>query len=82
MENPILLLLKKMFRYVQFLSQDFLKPLTSKYKTEYADCVLLFFNSLKPEISYGVNREIVGKVLSEYFELVEDEMTFDDINYI
>lgn len=66
----------------EILSPDFFKPLTSKYKTEYADCILLLFNSLKPEISYGVNREIVVKVLSEYFELDEEEMTFDEINYI
>ena len=66
----------------EILSPDFFKPLTSKCKTEYADCILLLFNSLKPEISYGVNREIVVKVLSEYFELDEEEMTFDDINYI
>lgn len=66
----------------EILSPDFFKPLTSKYKTEYADCILLLFNSLKPEISYGVNRELVVKVLTEYFELDEEEMTFDDVNYI
>lgn len=66
----------------EILSPDFFKPLTSKYKTEYADCILLLFNSLKPEISYGVNRDLVVKVLSDYFELDEEEMTFDDVNYI
>ena len=64
------------------LSEDFFKPLTSKYKIEYADCILLIFNSFKPEISYGVNREIVVKVLEAYFEADDNEMTFDEQNYI
>ena len=64
------------------LPEDFFKPLTSKYKREYADCILLIFNSFKPEISYGVNREIVVKVLEGYFETDDNEMTFDEQNYI
>lgn len=64
------------------LPADFFKPLTSKYKTEYADCILLIFNSFKPEISYGVNREIAVKVLEEYFEADDNEMTFDELTYI
>ena len=64
------------------LPTDFFKPLTSKYKIEYADCILLIFNSFKPEISYGVNREIVVKVLEVYFEADDNEMTFDERTYI
>ena len=64
------------------LPTEFFKPLTSKYKTEYADCILLIFNSFKPEISYGVSREIVVKVLEEYFEADDNEMTFDEQIYI
>ncbi len=60
------------------LPSDFFKPLTSKYKQVYADCILLIFNTFKPEISYGVNREIVVKTLTEYFEVDDMEMTFDD----
>ena len=56
------------------LPADFFKPLTSKYKVEYADCILLIFNSFKPEISYGVNREIVVKVLEGYFETDDNEI--------
>lgn len=66
----------------QVLPEDFFKPLTSKYKREYADCILLLFSSFKPEISYGVNREIVVKVLEGYFEADDVEMTFDEQNYI
>lgn len=49
---------KRMNHLFHILPEDFFKPLTSKYKIEYADCILLLFNSFKPEISYGVNREI------------------------
>ncbi|MBO5069757.1 MAG: hypothetical protein J6C37_05280 [Roseburia sp.] len=66
----------------QVLPADFFKPLTSKYKTEYADCILLIFNSFKPEISYGVNREIVVKLLEGYFEADDAEITFDDQTYL
>ena len=62
----------------QILPSDFFKPLTSKYRQVYADCILLIFNTFKPEISYGVNREIVVKVLTVYFEVDDMEMTFDD----
>lgn len=66
----------------QVLPQDFFKPLTSKYRREYADCILLIFNTFKPEISYGVNREIVVKALEGYFEADDVEMTFDEQTYI
>lgn len=62
----------------QILPVDFFKPLTSKYRQVYADCILLIFNTFKPEISYGVNREIVVKALTGYFETDDMEMTFDD----
>lgn len=62
----------------QILPEDFFKPLTSKYRQVYADCILLIFNTFKPEISYGINREIVVKVLTEYFEMNDEEMAFDD----
>lgn len=60
------------------LPENFFKPFTSKYQQEYADCILLLFHAFKPEISYGVNRSIVVKALTEYFELDDVEMTFDD----
>ncbi len=66
----------------QVLPEDFFKPLTSKYRRQYADCILLMFNSLKPEISYGVNREIVVKVLEGYFEVDDTEMSFDELTYL
>lgn len=65
------------------LPEDFFKPLTSKYRRQYADCILLIFNTFKPEISYGVNREIVVRTLEGYFDADnEEEMTFDEQTYV
>lgn len=65
----------------QILPIDFFKPFTSKYRQIYADCILLLFNTFKPEISYGINREIIVKALTEYFEIDDREMSFDEENY-
>ncbi len=64
------------------LPADFFKPLTSKYRQEYADCILRLFNAFKPEISYGVNREIVVKELADYFEADDVEMSFDGETFV
>ncbi len=60
------------------LPEDFFKPLTSKYRREYADCIMLLFNTFKAEISYGVNREVVIRALTAYFESDDIEMIFND----
>lgn len=67
-----------MKRLFDILPADFFKPLTSKYRQEYADCIMRLFNAFKPEISYGVGREIVVKELADYFEADDVEMSFDD----
>ncbi|MDE6749923.1 MAG: hypothetical protein K2K21_12810 [Lachnospiraceae bacterium] len=64
------------------LPADFFKPLTSKYRQEYADCIMQLFNTFKPEISYGVNRDIVVRELTDYFEADDTEMSFDDEVYV
>ena len=64
------------------ISGDFFKPLTSKYKRIYADTILLIYNSFKPEISYGVNRDVVVSVLMDYFDADDDAISFDDETYV
>lgn len=66
----------------EILPADFYKPLTSKYRRMYADAILLIFNTFKSEISYGVNRDIIVRTLMDYFELDDDEISFDDENYV
>ncbi|MCM1237509.1 MAG: DUF5716 family protein, partial [Ruminococcus flavefaciens] len=75
----IIIVMKTLF---DILPADFFKPLTSKYRQEYADCIMQLFNAFKPEISYGVNREIVVKELTDYFEADDTEMSFDDEVYV
>lgn len=66
----------------EILPADFFKPLTSKYRNMYADTILLIYNTFRQEISYGVNRETVVRVLTDYFEADDDEITFDDETYV
>ncbi len=60
------------------LPQDFFKPLVSRYKDQYADCLLAIYNSYKSEISYGVDRENIVSILTDYFNSRTDEIHFDD----
>lgn len=71
-----------MKRLFDILPADFFKPLTSKYRQEYADCIMQLFNAFKPEISYGVSRDIVVKELKDYFDADDVEMSFDDEIYV
>lgn len=71
-----------MKRLFDILPADFFKPLTSKYRQEYADCIMRLFSAFKPEISYGVGREIVVKELADYFEADDVEMSFDDETFV
>lgn len=57
---------------------DFFKPMCGKYREQYADCLLLIFNSYKAEISYGADREDVVSTLTEYFNGRDDAISFDD----
>jgi hypothetical protein len=60
------------------IPEDFFKPLCSKYKKEYVECIELIFNSFKPEISYGVDREVILTVLEDYFGTMAQDMILDD----
>lgn len=60
------------------LPEDFFRPLCSKYKKEYSDCIQLIFNTFKPELSYGVDREIVVSVLEDYFDSTTQVMVLED----
>lgn len=67
-----------MKRLFEIIPSDFFKPLTSIYKQEYSDCILMLYEHFKTEISYGVDREVVLKLFMDYFELDDTEMSFDD----
>lgn len=63
----------------QIIPEEFFKPLTSKYKTTYIDCLRLIYNTYKTELSFGVDKEIIIAELEHYFD--NDpyvEMVFDE----
>lgn len=61
------------------ISEDFFKPLTSKYKTTYIDCIRLIYNTYKTELSFGVDKEVILAELESYFEdQSSEDMIFDD----
>ncbi|MDR7078410.1 hypothetical protein J2Y03_003462 [Neobacillus niacini] len=61
------------------ISEDFFKPLTSKYKATYIDCIRLIYNTYKTELSFGVDKEVILAELESYFENQSSEdMIFDD----
>lgn len=61
------------------ISEDFFKPLTSKNKTTYIDCIRLIYNTYKTELSFGVDKEVILAELESYFEdRSSEDMIFDD----
>ena len=65
------------------IPDDFFKPLTSKYKTTYIDCLRLIYNTYKSELSFGVDKEIIVAELENYFDNESTaEMVFDEDNEI
>ena len=63
----------------QIVPGEFFKPLTSKYKTTYIDCLRLIYNTYKTELSFGVDKEIIVSELEKYFDNESSaEMVFDE----
>jgi hypothetical protein len=68
-----------MINLFNIISEDFFKPLTSKYKTTYIDCIRLIYNTYKTELSFGVDKEVILAELESYFEdQSSEDMIFDD----
>ncbi|ADL50601.1 hypothetical protein Clocel_0831 [Clostridium cellulovorans 743B] len=61
------------------ISEDFFKPLTSKHKSIYVDCIRLIYNTYKTELSFGVDKEVIISELENYFDKESNmEMVFDE----
>ena len=60
------------------LPEEFFKPLSGKYKKVYADCIMLMFNTFKPEISYGVSRESIAGALESYFSYNTEDIIVEE----
>jgi hypothetical protein len=67
----------------EVIPEDFFKPLASKYKRTYVDCLGLIYNSYKSELSFGVDKEFILTKLENYFDNESaSEMVFDEDNEI
>ena len=63
----------------QIIPAEFFKPLTSKYKTTYTDCLQLIYSTYKTELSFGVDKEIILAELERYFDNEPaSELVFDE----
>ncbi len=61
------------------IPEDFFKPLTSKYKTTYIDCIRLIYNTYRTELSFGVDKEVILSELENYFDNESNtDMVFDE----
>lgn len=61
----------------------FFKPLVSKYKHLYFDCIQLLYSSYRSELSFGIDKVIIINVLEQYFELqYTDVIEFEEMNGI
>ncbi|MBZ9689779.1 DUF5716 family protein [Clostridium estertheticum] len=59
--------------------EEFFKPLTSKYKSTYIDCLRLIYNTYKTELSFGVDKEVIISELENYFDNESNiEMVFEE----
>jgi hypothetical protein len=59
--------------------EDFFKPLTSKYKNTYVDCIRLIYNTYKTELSFGVDKEVILSELEHYFDNESNtDMVFEE----
>lgn len=63
----------------KIIPEDFFKPLTSKYKNTYTDCLELIYNTYRTEFSFGVDKEVILSELESYFDRESGtEMVFEE----
>lgn len=52
----------------EIVGSDYFKALTGKYQNIFMDCLGIIYNSYRTELSYGVDRESIILLLTDYFE--------------
>ena len=61
----------------------FFKPLVSRYKHLYFDCIQLLYSSYRSELSFGIDKVIIINVLEQYFEQqYTDVLEFEEMDGI
>lgn len=59
------------------IGDGFFKPLTSKNRRIYMDCLNIIYDSYKYELSYGADREDIITNLIDYFDSTETDIIYD-----
>lgn len=63
------------------VGDNFFKPLTSKYKQLFINCLGIIYDSYRSELSYGIERSIIVDKLTDYFHgLNLGDICLDDEN--
>lgn len=63
----------------QIMPEEFFKPLTSKHKAIFIDCLGIIYNTYQTELSFGVDKEIILEELENYFDnQSSEEIVFDE----
>lgn len=63
----------------EVLGHNFFKPLTSKYRDIFVDCLIIIYETYNNELSYGVDKEYIIDKLITYFENKQsNNLIFDD----
>ena len=63
----------------EIVGSDYFKALTGKYQNIFIDCLEIIYHSYRTELSYGVDREIIISLLTDYFEKnSSDDIQFED----
>lgn len=66
-------------KFYQVVHPDLFKPLTSKYKETFLDCLLIIYKTYRNEMSFGVDREVVVAEIERYYEMAAvGDMIFDE----
>ncbi|WP_249168616.1 Wadjet anti-phage system protein JetA family protein [Alkaliphilus sp. B6464] len=62
----------------EIIPDKFLSILASKDKEVYSDCLFILFNQYRGNTSFGIDREIVVHVFTDYFEELGEVDLFED----
>ena len=52
----------------EIVGNDFFRVLTGKYQSVFIDCLEIIYESYRTELSYGVDRDVIIALLTDYFE--------------
>lgn len=62
----------------EFISEDFYKPLNSKYKRIYADCIQLIYEFSKEGFVHGMSKDYIVNEIERYIDDYNGEVNIDD----